>query len=397
MSSAAADDDRAVPENANEECVGPGEATAGTAPGCRGCPNASVCASGAAAEAPAPVSTAVPASARTILVLSGKGGVGKSTVAAQLASTLAHRGFSVGVLDVDVCGPSAPRMLGVVGRGVHASGSGWSPVYASPRLAVMSVSFLLGDDQRDAAVVWRGPRKNGLIQKFVEEVDWGDDLDYVIVDTPPGTSDEHIETVRLLQQRQRNADRDGVDGAILVTTPEEVSMADVRKELNFCRKTNVKVLGVVENMTDFRIPLDEFTFWETTTPTSTTTTPTDDPDPAAVDVATEVDRTDYALELIRTRCPELSRLKLSTPLFKRSGAGPRGMAEAFGVPYLGKIPLDPNLLDCCERGVCFAEQYENDEDGSPAVRPLNALVDHVVRTLPVEDDEDDEDDEADAR
>jgi Mrp family chromosome partitioning ATPase len=179
-----------------------------------------------------------------ILVLSGKGGVGKSTFSSQLAFTLAQKNFQVGLLDVDICGPSIPRMLGLVGQEVHQSASGWSPVYVEDNLAVMSIGFMLPSN--DEAVIWRGPRKNGLIKQFLTDVAWNE-LDYLIVDTPPGTSDEHISIVQYLQAA-------GIDGAVVVTTPQEVSMADVRKELNFCKKTGLNVIGVVENMTDICVP-----------------------------------------------------------------------------------------------------------------------------------------------
>jgi Mrp family chromosome partitioning ATPase len=164
-----------------------------------------------------------------ILVLSGKGGVGKSTVSAQLAFALAAKGLEIGLLDVDICGPSIPQMLGLVGEEVHQSASGWSPVYIQDNLGVMSIGFMLPSN--DDAIIWRGPRKNGLIKQFLTDVDWGE-LDYLIIDTPPGTSDEHISIVQYLKATN-------VDGAIIVTTPQEVAMADVRKEINFCKKTGL--------------------------------------------------------------------------------------------------------------------------------------------------------------
>lgn len=132
-----------------------------------------------------------------IVVLSGKGGVGKSTVAAQLAFTLSAAGFNVGLLDVDITGPSVPRMLGLVGHTVHQSATGWSPVWVDDSLGVMSIGFMLPD--QDDAVIWRGPRKNGLIRQFLTDVDWGK-LDFLIIDTPPGTSDEHISLVQYMSK-----------------------------------------------------------------------------------------------------------------------------------------------------------------------------------------------------
>jgi Mrp family chromosome partitioning ATPase len=218
----------AAPANANAECVGPASESAGKSSACEGCPNQSACSTGAfnSPEAKAKAqqeSQALKESlgnvSHVILILSGKGGVGKSTIAAQLSHTLASQGFAVGLLDVDLCGPSAPRMVlgdAYATAQVHRSGSGaWTPVYASSNLAVMSISFLLEDNA--AAVVWRGPRKNALIQQFLTEVDWTGDtdgLDYLIIDTPPGTSDEHISTVQYLQKAG------SISGAVVVTTPE---------------------------------------------------------------------------------------------------------------------------------------------------------------------------------
>jgi len=159
-----------------------------------------------------------------ILVLSGKGGVGKSTVSSQLAQTLAMDDeLNIGLLDIDICGPSAPRMMGLEGQEIHQSNEGWSPVYVEDNLAVMSVGFLL--PSKNDAIIWRGPRKNGLIMQFLTDVVW-DSLDYLIIDTPPGTSDEHISIIKYLKSAN-------VAGAVVVTTPQEVALLDVRKELSF--------------------------------------------------------------------------------------------------------------------------------------------------------------------
>ena len=369
------------PENANEECVGPNSANAGKAASCAGCPNASICAS-SGPNKPTPVQeiTSLSSSTQhTILVLSGKGGVGKSTVSTQLAFTLSSRGYNVGLLDVDICGPSAPRMLGVLGRHVHKSGSGYSPVYVNPNLAVMSISFLLPDE--DSAVVWRGPRKNGLIKQFLMETDWNTDekMDYVIVDTPPGTSDEHISTVQMLQGGDGK-----LSGAIVVTTPEEVSMADVRKELNFCKKTKVPVLGIVENMCEFKVNIKDVSFYKQQQQQQQQQQ--QGQDQTHEQNGEYLDCTEYAMNLIQQKCPELLDLQIGTNVFPRSGAGPKGMAEKFNVPFLGSIPLDPNLLKACEEGRCFVDDYES--EGSTAIGPINDLVDSLITLLPVDDDED---------
>mmetsp|Transcript_11917 Transcript_11917/g.21948 ORF Transcript_11917/g.21948 Transcript_11917/m.21948 type:complete len:221 (+) Transcript_11917:2492-3154(+) len=213
-----------VPENSNEGCVGPSSEDAGKASACAGCPNQKLCASGEMKKAnpeQAAVNETMSNIGRTILVLSGKGGVGKSTFAAQLAFGMAMAGKKVGLLDLDICGPSVPLMLGLNTREVHQSASGWSPVYVDIEgdgdedidLGVMSIGFLMPDP--DSAVIWRGPRKNGLIQQFFTSVNWGE-LDYLVIDTPPGTSDEHISIVQLLKESLSEK-----DGAVVVTTPQE--------------------------------------------------------------------------------------------------------------------------------------------------------------------------------
>ena len=249
------------------DCPGVNAPGAGKADACAGCPNQATCADTEAttAAAAAAAADAAAVAARlagvkaVLLVLSGKGGVGKSTLAAQLALALAGRGRAVGLVDLDVCGPSAPGMAGVGGRDVHASGSGWAPVYADEdafggaggggggSLAVMSIGFLLPDP--DGAVVWRGPRKHALITKFFRDVDWGA-LDVLVVDTPPGTSDEHMAAAALLLGGGGGAAGGAATGAaalpaspgpprisaLIVTTPQEVALADVRKEVSFCKK-----------------------------------------------------------------------------------------------------------------------------------------------------------------
>jgi Mrp family chromosome partitioning ATPase len=176
-----------------------------------------------------------------ILILSGKGGVGKSTVTAHLARALAcDPDRQVGVLDLDICGPSQPQMLGVSGERMHSSQFGITPVLTEEgNLAVVSVGFMLQDESD--AVIWRGPKKNALVKQFLKDVQW-EETDFLLIDTPPGTSDEHLAIAQLISP---------ITGAILVTTPQEVAWQDVRKEIDFCRKTNIPILGIVENMAGF--------------------------------------------------------------------------------------------------------------------------------------------------
>ncbi|KAI9154803.1 nucleotide-binding protein 2 [Paramyrothecium foliicola] len=233
-----------------------------------------------------------------VLVLSGKGGVGKSSVTTQLALSLSLAGHSVGILDVDLTGPSMPRMLSIEESKVTQVPGGWAPVLvhdADPAtnrgsLHAMSLGFLLA--RRGDAVVWRGPKKTAMIRQFLKDVLW-DDVDYLLVDTPPGTSDEHISLAETLQ---RDARPGQVAGAVVVTTPQAVATADVRKELNFCAKTGIRVLGVVENMSGFV-------------------------------------------------CPHCSEC---TDIFG-SGGG-RSMADEFRVPFLGSVPMDAQFITLIEEG-----------------------------------------------
>lgn len=227
---------------APDECPGTQSERAGKASACEGCPNQSICASGTQGDAVDPgveeVRTKLKDIKSKVLVLSGKGGVGKSTLCSQLAWVLQRRQYDVGLLDVDICGPSIPRMTGTMEEGVHQSADGWSPIYVEENLAIMSIGFLLPNP--DDAIIWRGPKKNALIKQFLSDVVWGEQ-DFLLVDTPPGTSDEHLSLVTYLQGA-------GISGAVVVTTPQEVALQDVRKEINFCKKVGIRVLGVVENM-----------------------------------------------------------------------------------------------------------------------------------------------------
>eukprot|EP01083_Nonionella_stella_P214973 774145_1 len=213
-----------LPINRNEECVGPTSDTAGKVSSCTGCPNQTACASGkylAEAEATKKSESQILARLENVtnilLILSGKGGVGKSTISAQLAWSLCYYGYDVGILDIDICGPSIARMMGVENEQVHKSQFGWTPVYRKTNLSVMSVAFLLS--HKNDAIIWRGPRKNGLIKQFLIDVEWNN-LDFLIIDCPPGTSDEHISITQLLSSRKQDV------YTLIVTTPQEISLLD---------------------------------------------------------------------------------------------------------------------------------------------------------------------------
>lgn len=245
--------------------------------------------------------------ARKILVLSGKGGVGKSTVAVNLAVTLAMHGRSVGLLDVDLHGPSVPMMLGMGLEGIMTRGENLVPLERAG-IRVMSVGFLLRNS--DDALIWRGPMKMNLITQFVQKVEWGA-LDFLVVDCPPGTGDEPLSVVQLL---------DKPDGAIIVTTPQKVAAADVRKSVDFCLKTGVPVLGVVENMSGFA-------------------------------------------------CPHCGRI---TEVFR--GTGGEDTARAYSVRFLGGIPLDPAVAESGDRGTPFVYHYGK----SATARAMEAVAEPVL-------------------
>lgn len=290
-----------IPEDANEECPGPKSGDAGKNSACDGCPNQSKCSEGKGIEEDPSldlIKKKLSNVKNIILVLSGKGGVGKSTVSSQLAMTLANvddKKYEVGLLDIDICGPSIPLMLGLENQEVHQSNDGWTPVYFDDNLGVMSIGFLLSN--RNDAVIWRGPRKNALIKQFLTDVVW-DDLDYLIIDTPPGTSDEHLSVLNYLSKAN-------VLGSIVVTTPQEASLLDVRKEINFCFKTGIKVIGVVENMSGFTCP----------------------------------------------------HCKCDTEIFSPETGGAIKMCEELKIDILTKIPIDVELLKSCEKGKCYVKNH----------------------------------------
>ena len=178
-----------------------------------------------------------------ILIMSGKGGVGKSSVAAYLSVAMAKRGYNVGLMDVDLHGPSIPRMLGLKGDIQPWGNSGkMLPVRYLPNMEVISIETLLGSN-KDSAVIWRGPLKGGVIRQFIADIEWMD-LDYMIIDSPPGTGDQPLTVAQTISDAK----------ALIVTTPQEISLADVRKSIHFCRQVNMEILGLVENMSGLKCP-----------------------------------------------------------------------------------------------------------------------------------------------
>lgn len=226
--------------NVPEHCPGVESENAGRAKACEGCPNRNICNSGEFKKEKAQIATDIEENLKNvrykILILSGKGGVGKSTIATQIAFALSYLNHEIGLLDIDICGPSIPVLTNTINSDVNHSMSGWVPIYKN-NLSIMSIGYLLPDF--DDAVIWRGPKKNGLIKQFLSEVYWKN-LDFLIIDTPPGTSDEHLTICSYLNNN--------LNGSLIITTPHILSICDVKKEIEFCKKTKIPILGVVENM-----------------------------------------------------------------------------------------------------------------------------------------------------
>lgn len=231
-------------KNIPEDCPGIDSKAAGKAEACAGCPNQNICLDKELLNKKKTelmkVTNKIQENLKNVkykfVVLSGKGGVGKSTVASQIAFALSFLKSKVGLLDIDICGPSIPVLTNTVGSDVNRNMFGMVPVYKE-NMSIMSVGYLLSNF--DNAIIWRGPKKNNMIKQFLSEVYWND-LDFLIIDTPPGTSDEHMSICSYL--------KGNIDGCILVTTPHILSICDVKKEIEFCKKAEIPILGVVENM-----------------------------------------------------------------------------------------------------------------------------------------------------
>lgn len=246
-----------------------------------------------------------------ILVMSGKGGVGKSSVAVGLALALARQGHKVGLMDVDIHGPNVLRMLGLKDPFDLASAQFQMPPELYHNFKVISIEAVMKD--REIAVIWRGPLKHQLIRQFLTEVQWGF-LDYLVIDAPPGTGDEPLSVAQTIPEAM----------ALIVTTPQEISLADVRKSINFCHKINLGILGLVENMSGYQ-------------------------------------------------CPHCGK---ELPLF-RKGGGER-TAQAFNIPFLGSLPFDPQVVEAADQG----QLVDLSKDTTPFFAALRPLVNYLVKVLP---------------
>lgn len=243
-----------------------------------------------------------------VIVLSGKGGVGKSTVAVNLAYSLAARGKKVGLMDIDVHGPSVPRMLKLDKSQVLVENQSMIPIEYNENLKVISIGFFLRES--DSAVIWRGPMKINLIKQFLGDVSWGE-LDYLIIDSPPGTGDEPLSAAQLIE---------GLSGAVIVTTPQDLALIDVRKSITFCSSVGLKVIGVIENMSGLL-------------------------------------------------CPHCGK---KIDLFKSEGG--KKMAEDMRVPFLGSIPIDNAIVELSDEGIPFSFQHHESEAG----KAIKEIVDKIT-------------------
>jgi Mrp family chromosome partitioning ATPase len=224
------------------------------------------------------------------IIMSGKGGVGKTSVSVNLAIALAGMGHQVGLLDVDLHGPDIPHMLGISGMLKADDTQKMVPIAYSDHLKIISMESLMPN--RDEAVIWRGPVKHGAIRQFIGDVSWGD-LDYLIIDCPPGTGDEPLTVAQLIPDAK----------AVIVTTPQEVALADIRKSISFCKNVRMEIFGIIENMSGFT-------------------------------------------------CPHCHKV---VELFGEGGG--EKTAQNYGIPFLGKIAFDPEMVRCSDNGMAFQQQF----------------------------------------
>jgi Mrp family chromosome partitioning ATPase len=242
------------------------------------------------------------------IVMSGKGGVGKTSTSVNLAMALADKGFRVGIMDVDLHGPDVPRMLGLTGVPDVNSNRKLNPMRFSDKLCAISMESFL--PKRDDAVIWRGPLKFSAIRQFIADVEWGD-LDFLVIDSPPGTGDEPLTVAQQIPDAR----------AVIVTTPQEVALADVRKSINFCRTVKLEIFGLVENMSGLHCP----------------------------------------------HCGEMID-------FFGIGGGDR-TAREMSIAFLGRIPMDPRMVACGDSGVSFQRTYPD----SAVTKAFRAIADQMLR------------------
>jgi Mrp family chromosome partitioning ATPase len=246
-----------------------------------------------------------------IIVMSGKGGVGKTSTSVNLAIALANSGHKVGLMDVDLHGPDVPRMLGIEGMPQLTAENKVSPLRYSDNLSAISIESFI--PSKDDAIIWRGPLKFSAIRQFIGDVEWGD-LDFLVIDSPPGTGDEPLTVAQMISDAM----------AIIVTTPQEVALADVRKSINFCKAVKMEIFGLIENMSGFHCP----------------------------------------------HCGELIELF-------GSGGGER-TAKEMGIRFLGRIPFDPEVVACGDSGACY-QQVHTDSAVAKAFSEVSRAVAALVQ------------------
>jgi len=226
------------------------------------------------------------------IVLSGKGGVGKTSTSVNLSVALSKKGFKVGIMDVDLHGPDVPRMLGLQGMLDLNENRKLNPMSYSENLKAVSIESLTGN--KDDAIIWRGPIKYSAIKQFIGDVEWGE-LDFLIIDSPPGTGDEPLTIAQTIKDAK----------AIIVTTPQEVSLADVRKSINFCKTVKMEIFGLIENMSGFE-------------------------------------------------CPHCGK-----PVNLYGSGGGEKTAQTMGIQFLGRIPFDPNVVQCGDSGTSILDTHKD--------------------------------------
>mgnify|MGYP006086792187 FL=1 len=274
-----------------------------------------------------------------IMVLSGKGGVGKSTVSTGLALSLAQQGLSVGILDIDITGPNVPKMMGLDGQRLHVESGRIHPAQGHLGVKVISMAFLL--DNEDTPVVWRGPIKLGAIQQFIGDVEWGN-LDYLIIDFPPGTSDEPLTVAQSLPD---------IDGMVIVTTPQEVALLDSRKSITFSESLKLPILGVVENMSGYTVT-------------------------GKAAPGSEIEIAAPAGKTLKATANDDGEFSVTLDIFKKGGG--RLTAEEFGVPFLGALPFDPGFVRGGDDGV---HRIVSDPEGPSAIAfaaIVSALQEQII-------------------